>query len=77
MKVISRKKVFDHGHGLPPGQLVRVDAERALSAPSIRILAYSDDDFHEIEAATLDRFASNWVNGRSAGFRSPGAPTRG
>ncbi|MDP0496134.1 MAG: magnesium/cobalt transporter CorA [Verrucomicrobiota bacterium JB024] len=55
MKVVSRKKVFDHGHGLPPGQLVRVDAERAASQPTIRILAYNETDFLEIEAATVEQ----------------------
>lgn len=54
MKVVSRKQVFAHGHGLPPGQLVRVGDDRAAGAPTIRLLAYSGTDFFEIETATLE-----------------------
>ncbi|QYY34775.1 magnesium/cobalt transporter CorA [Ruficoccus sp. ZRK36] len=55
MKVVWRKKVFDQGHGLPPGQLVRVAGDLAATKPSIHLLAYSEDDFMELENATLDQ----------------------
>lgn len=68
MKVVHRKKVFDHGHGLPPGQLVKVDDSK-VTPSAVRLMAYKPDDYLEIENATLeqvkeqlDKWAVVWIH---------------